>query len=127
MPTPVIPAETAGRASIAIRTEGSEDLDLALVAEHQAVHRRRGLSPADLDVLAEERLREAPHVLDPAALHDDRVLDLAPADGAVVVDRGVRPDQVVLDHRVLSDDRRTADDRARYLRAPLDHHRSHQP
>src|SRR5215471_17417571 len=64
----------------------------------------------------------AGNALQPRALEDDRVLDLAPLDEAVRTDRRVGPNEGVPDFRPTPDDRGAANDGVRQFRPRLDHH-----
>src|ERR687896_482644 len=115
---PVLSAERAGRASMAMRNDRLRTL-------RPGTGRRAsgGVRPAsNFHILPQERLGERSDVVDATAFHDDRVLDLAPSYGALVVDRGERADQGVLHDRALPDDGRAPDDRPRDLGPGLDRH-----
>src|SRR4029078_257206 len=58
----------------------SLDVDLTMVADHQAQGARPQARPADHRLLADQAVLEALDVDDPAAFHDHRALDLSLAD-----------------------------------------------
>src|SRR5438270_6025132 len=76
---------------------GSAEVDLAVVTEHEAGGGWALFGAGDLDLTADQGVDETRDVVDPAALEDDRVLDLRAGDVAAVADRGVRPDVAVDD------------------------------
>src|SRR6476659_10387778 len=89
----------------------SLDVDLAMVADHQAQGSGPQARPADHCLLADEAVLEPLDVDDPTAFHDHRVLDLAVDDLAAVADGRERTDEAVGDARTRTDHQRTAQDR----------------
>src|SRR3954471_14514142 len=85
------------RPSGARSAEGSDEVDLRVIAEHQAGGAGAGLRADDLDVLPEQRVGEPRHVPYPTPLEHHRVLDLGVVDLAVVADRREGTD-VAVDH-----------------------------
>src|SRR3954471_12030560 len=75
----------------------SLDVDLAMVADHQAQRTRSEVRTADDRLLADEAVLESLDVDDLAAFHDHRVLDLAVDDLAPVADGRERADEAVGD------------------------------
>ena len=72
----------------------------------------------DLDLAAEQRVVDAVHAEDAAAVEHDRVLDLGVDQLAVGADRRVRPDVGVDETGAGADDRGAAHDRVRSSSAP---------
>src|SRR5690606_12365160 len=97
------------------------EVDLGVVAEHEAGRRGPGARPGDLDLPADQRVDQPADADDAAQLEDDRVLDLAVDDLAAVVDRRVRADVAVLDAGVLADDGRPPDGGVHHRRRLGDH------
>src|SRR4051812_33378306 len=103
---------------------GLRQVDLAVVAEHEAGGAGSGAGPGDLDLLADEGVLDPRDPDDLAALQHHCVLDLGVDDLAVVGDRCERPDEAVLDPGPLADDGGPAHGRVLDHRAGLDHHPS---
>src|SRR5688500_14826544 len=89
----------------------SLDVDLAVVADHQAQGPRPGTRAADDRLPADEAVLEPGDVEDTAVGHDDGVLDLAVDDFTVLADRAERPDEAVDDAGARADHDRAADRR----------------
>src|SRR5215203_1050108 len=96
-------------------------VDLAVIADHQPAGARPDLTTGHDGLLADQAVLEARDVGDPAARHDDRVLDLAVGHRAVGADGAEGTDEAVDDlcagadgdgaaHRGVDDARAGLDD-----------------
>src|SRR6185436_16937636 len=100
----------------------SYDPDLRIVADQEPVDAGPLRARMDADVFSDQRIRDARRdPLEPRALEDDGVLDLAAVDEAARADRGVGADEGVADLGAGTDDRGPADRTARKPRSRLDH------
>src|SRR5512141_3172257 len=95
---------------------GSFDVDLAVIADHQAQRPWAQVRAADDGLAADQAVFETRDVDHLAALHDDGVLDFAVGDLTAVTDRRERADEAVGDSRSRTDhqwaaQRRVGDDR----------------
>src|SRR5207302_5200224 len=106
----------------AARWQGrSRQLHLGAVAQHEAQCLGQLLRAPDHDLLADQAVFDLdPDVEDLAVLEDDRMLELAVADLAAVIDRGEGTDVGVGDLGALADDRRATDHAATDFGALLD-------
>src|SRR4029079_16853660 len=98
----------------------SLDVDLTVVADHQAQRTWPQARPADHRLLADQAVLEALDVDDLAAFHDHRVLDLAVDDLATLTDGRERADEAVGHASAGTDHQRTAQDRVGDDRSGLD-------
>src|SRR6187431_2803629 len=96
--------------SFMLLPSGSFDVDLAVVADHQADGAGLGLRAGHDRVAADEAVLEARDVDDLAVLHHDGVLDFRVLDDAAGADRAERADETV-DHLRAGTDRHRAADR----------------
>src|SRR5258708_5330123 len=85
------------------------DLDLAVVAEDEAVCPGYARGGGHLRVMADDRRLDPANALDGGPAQHDRVLDFAVVNHALLRDRGKRAD-VAADHLGASPDDRRADD-----------------
>src|SRR4051794_14526552 len=108
--------------TVGMWTSVSFDVDLAVVADHQAQGSWSQPRPADDCLLADQAVFEALDVDDRAAFHDHRVLDFAVDDLTALTDGRERADEAVGDSCPGADDHRTAQDRVGDDRARLDDH-----
>src|SRR5690606_27192979 len=115
---------SGGRAAAA-RTSRA-DLDLAVVAEHEAVGAGRAGRAGDLHVVADEGRLDAGDAGDRRAGEHDRVLDLAVDHRAARGDRGERADVAAGDPRAGADDHGADDAGPLDHRALLHHHPADQ-
>src|SRR5665213_2124583 len=100
----------------------SQDRDVGVVPDHEAVRAGLAVAAAHGDVAPEQRGLHAPvEVADGGAGEQDRVLDLGPGDRAVLADRRVGADVAVAQLRAGADHRGTAHGRALQAGAGLDH------
>src|SRR5665811_1374827 len=101
---------------------GSDDLDLALVADQHPQGLRHAVAAGQLHFAAQQAgLHARAEVFDDGAGEHDRVLDFGAADSDVLAERGVGADVGALDPRAGADHRRAAHGRATQLRPGLDH------
>src|ERR1700693_4302679 len=128
MPETTEPSKIVAAMALAARTRfnliynGSGQVHLRVVAQHQAQGLRQAGRPVDQDVLADQAVLDAHWgVEDLAVLEDDGMLDFAIADLAALIDEGERADVGVLDPSPLSDDGRPPDDALDDLGSRLDH------